>query len=347
MKRFLLSRTFLFFAGFPALFFNEWFTVRVDQGLYEASDKVVTVSSKKIIRSNNGKLVHTIGFARAKSKVSDPLIGFNRKAIKLVRDVEMYQWVKVYRNGRKRYTEKWSNKEIESKSFLNSDKYFNPKMPIHSKTFMAKDVTLGAFKLNERQIKEISNPDSLSLNANMMQRIKRRFKAANKSGCCTIYIGKNSEYSPMVGDLRIKYYVQRNHNLSIIATQNKDTFTAFKPEIGTSVLLVEKGKLGSAEMLDNAIELSAIGRWAWRVAGFFMIYFGLNGLFVPILLSYLPYVGVAVYVGRMISTFLLAFAFSSITIAAGWLFARPAIGFLLIIAALCAIFAVKKIDEKA
>lgn len=347
MKRFLLSRTFLFFAGFPALFLNEWFTVRVDQGLYEASDKVVTVSSKKIITSNNGKLVHTIGFARAKSKISDPLIGFNRKAIKLVRDVEMYQWVKVNRNGKKRYTKDWSNKEIEYKSFLGGDKYFNPKMPIHSKTFLAKDVSLGAFKLNERQIKEISNPDSLSLNANMMQRVKRRFNAANKSGCCTIYIGNNDEYNPMVGDLRIKYYVHKNHNLSIIATQKKDTFIAFEPDIGATVLLVEKGKLGSAEMLDNAIELSAIGRWVWRVAGFLMIYFGLNGLFVPILLSYVPYVGVAVYAGRRISTFLLAFALSSVMIAAGWLFARPAIGVLLIIAAFSAIFVVKKIDEKA
>lgn len=356
----ILPGLLLFGAAFPLLFWNESNAVRTAKGLEEASTKVISASSEEVLPVNNGKLVHVTGFAKAEDKVSDSLIGFNQNVIKLVRDVEMYQWIEkedstdsteqgesnsASKQG-VRYEQVWSSREINSRRFKNSRQYANPRMPIISETFAAKQVSLGAFKLIPDQINQISGQEPLNLDNEMLQQFKLRFRNAREYSS---YVYTSSNYSrPMVGDLRVRYYVVKNQDVSVVANQSGRTFQAYVTGQGTNVLLVENGKLGAAEMFENALASNAIMTWALRLVGYLMMYIGLTMLLsiIPDFFRSLPFIGTIVDAGTKLFAGAVAFLFSALTIAVGWFYARPVISILLIVAAVAALLVAKKVASK-
>jgi hypothetical protein len=357
----VLPGALLFAAAFPLLFWNEGNAVNTAKGLEEASNKVIPISSEKILPENNGKLVHSSGLANAEDQVSDSLIGFNQNVIKLVRDVEMYQWVErevTTENNKQgettsvsnkgvRYEQIWSRTEINSRRFKNSRQYFNPRMPIVSETFNAKNVLLGAFKLNSAQINQISGQESLKLDNRMLQQLKLRFRNAREYGS---YIYTSNNYTrPMVGDLRISYQVVKNQDVSVVAIQTNSTFQAYVTGQGTNVLLVENGTIGAAEMFENALATNALMTWVFRLVGYLMMFFGLTMLLniIPAFFRSLPFIGTIVDAGTKLFAGAVAFLFSSLTIAVGWFFARPVISILLIAAAVASVIVAKKIASKS
>lgn len=356
----ILPGLLLFGAAFPLLFWNESNAVKTAKGLEEASTKVISVPSDEVLPANNGKLVHVTGFAKAQDKVSDSLIGFNQNVLKLVRDVEMYQWVEREESTDStqqgetssankqgvRYEQIWSSREINSRRFKNSRQYANPRMPIISETFTAKQVSLGAFKLNADQINQISGQEPLDLDNNMLQQFKLRFRDAREYSS---YIYTSRNYTrPMVGDLRIRYYVVKNQDISVVANQSGSTFQAYVTQQGTSVSLVENGTLGAAEMFENALATNALMTWVLRLVGYLMMYFGLTMLLgiIPGFFRSLPFIGTIVDVGTKLFAGAVAFLFSSLTIAVGWFFARPVVSIVLIIAGVAVVFVAKKAASK-
>src|SRR6187549_3359542 len=83
----------LFVAAFPILFWNEGRAVKTARSLEEGAGSVVSVASDQVAAGNEGKLVHVSGPISTDGPVADEDLGVQAEAVKLVRNVSMYQWV--------------------------------------------------------------------------------------------------------------------------------------------------------------------------------------------------------------------------------------------------------------
>ena len=78
--------------GLALLFTNEGRAVKTARGLKEAGKAIVSVSADGADQANEGMLVHISGMAETEDILSDDEFGISENAVRLVRDVEMYQW---------------------------------------------------------------------------------------------------------------------------------------------------------------------------------------------------------------------------------------------------------------
>ena len=160
----------LFVAGFPILFFNEGRAVDTARRLKEGAGAVVDVPADRIDAANEGKLVHVSGKADTQDVLTDDVFGVSATALRLTRTVEVYQTVehaetKRIKEGDKTrevttytYSNEWRGSPVNSSEFHDASKRAaNPPaaMPFSSLERVAPNVTLGAFKLSETDVKRI------------------------------------------------------------------------------------------------------------------------------------------------------------------------------------------------
>ena len=155
--------------GVVALFWNEGRTIKETRKLNEGAKVVVSVAPDSVDASNEGKLIHISGDVVTEGTVSDNDFKISLNALKLTRKVEMYQWEEETETettrlsgGREEtrtttsYKKVWSEDLIDSTQFQDSG-YDNPTvMPYQGEVFTVDLATLGAFKLSEDQIAELS-----------------------------------------------------------------------------------------------------------------------------------------------------------------------------------------------
>ena len=155
-----------FFVSFPLLFWNEGRAVRTAKSLAEGAGAVVSVGADRVDSGNEGKLVHVSGAVTTDGPVVDEALGVEAEGVKLVRNVEIYQWKeKESSETRKKlgggsetvttytYDTIWSEETIDSTSFHDESGHENRgDMPLGSTTFEADGVHLEAFELSPEQI---------------------------------------------------------------------------------------------------------------------------------------------------------------------------------------------------
>ena len=82
----------LFIAAFPVLWMNEGCAIKTAKGLDEGVKVVTSVKADAVDPANNGKEVHMTGSAVTDEVLADKNFGISQKCIKLIRNVEMFQW---------------------------------------------------------------------------------------------------------------------------------------------------------------------------------------------------------------------------------------------------------------
>ena len=82
----------MFLVAFPVLFWNEGRAVRTAKSLEEGAGAVVSVAAERVEPGNQGKLIHVTGATATDEVLADEEFGVKAPAIKLLRQVEMYQW---------------------------------------------------------------------------------------------------------------------------------------------------------------------------------------------------------------------------------------------------------------
>ena len=123
----ILFGVILFFGSFVLLTWNEGRAIKREKTLQFGAGQVVPVTADEVVAANQGKLVHFSGTAVAADPVSDPGFGIGADALKLRRDVEMYQWDQSEKSTTKQklgggeettttysYSKKWSSSLIDS-----------------------------------------------------------------------------------------------------------------------------------------------------------------------------------------------------------------------------------------
>ena len=147
----------LFLAAAAGLFYAEHKAINTAKALDEGQGNAVTAAADKVVPANEGKLVHVSGEA-VPGLATDPDFGITGKDLRLVREVEVFQWKETKIENKKdksvtyEYDRVWSkDKPRSSSGFHTSAGHANPAdKPFADKTFTADSVKLGAFTLTPR-----------------------------------------------------------------------------------------------------------------------------------------------------------------------------------------------------
>ncbi len=345
----------LFLGSFALLFWNEGRAVKRARDLEFGAENVVKASAATINAKNEGKLIHVSGAASAPGAVTDPVFGVQTKALRLSREVEMYQWKENSKSKtdkklggaeetRTEYTYQmvWKDGLIDSGNFKESG-HDNPStMPYEGADFSAQNIKLGAYALSPAIVEDIS-PDTAFTPA------PTKMPAGAKMAGSYIYVGEAMN-SPKIGDLRVSYKTAPFGPFSVVAGQQANGLVPFAdPELNDPIILLEKGTQSAEAMFKAAEDANAVMTLILRFVGFLMMFFGLRLVSKPlsILASVLPFMGTAVGFVTGFVSFFIAVALSMVTIAIAWIFYRPLVGILLFLVAVGAIAAAIALSRKA
>ena len=339
----------LFVISFPVLFWNEGRAVRTAKSLEEGAGVVVSIPATAVGAGNEGKLVHLSGEATTTDTLADDAFGVKVTAIKLERNVEMFQWEEESRSEKKKklgggeetvttyeYKKTWSSHRIDSSDFKKPEGHENPSsFPLEAKSLVAGKVTLGAFTLSEDIVGRIDREENLPVDTGSLPADKKDRVIAAGDG---YFMGRNAA-SPEIGDVRIDWKVVRPATVSLVARQVKDTFEPYQAQAGDAILLLKYGTLSADAMFQAAQKENTIFTWILRFVGFFMMFLGLTMIFRPITVfaDVVPIVGTLLGAGLAVFAGLTAAVLSLLTIAVSWIFFRPVLAISLIVVAVGAL----------
>lgn len=343
----------LFVASFPLLFWNEGRAVRTARSLAEGAGAVRSVAADAVDSGNEGKLVHTSGAVTTEGPVVDADLEVEAQAVKLIRNVEIYQWKeKESSETRKKlgggsetvttysYDKTWSAEPIDSSSFQEEGSHQNHgDLPFLSTTFAADVVHLGAFELSQEQIAELDETEPLRVDAPATAELTGDPRGTLRPDDGGYYLGASPQ-SPAIGDVRIRFEVVRPATVSVVGVQTGNSFAAYQASAGDSVLLVDEGTHTAAEMFQAAQAANSLLTWVLRVVGWLLMFLGLLLIFKPIAVfgDVVPLFGSMLGAGLGVFSFLLASGLALVTVAVAWLVYRPLLGLTLLLLASAAIF---------
>ena len=332
--------------AFPLLFWNEGRAVERYNSLQEGAGVVISISADRVDPANEGQLVHLTGLATTNETLSDAEFDVSAQALKLEREVEMYQWEenkstkKVKKTGGGTRTETtysyekvWSSRQINSQSFNRPDGHENPDSMLYStQVYVADNITVGSFTLSRSLVEQLDNFEALRIDPSS-SRIPAAIESKAKLIDGQIYVG-NDPQAPQIGDLRIGFNTIQPTTLSLVAKQVQQSFQTYQTNAGGTVQLLEIGSHDAASMFDTAQSENTILTWILRLVGFVIMWIGFQTILKPlsVLFDVIPFLGNIVGAGIGFITFPIAAAFSLITISIAWIFYRPllAIGLLAI-----------------
>ena len=334
------------------LFWNEGRAVATAKSLAEGASSVISAPADAVNADNNLKLVHVSGNATTDEVLTDPTFGVSATAIRLGRKVEMYQWNEVKNSSTQKdlggsnettttysYVKKWSDDPIDSTKFKEAADHVNPtEMLASGSSLSAKDVSLGAFKLSDSVISQMSTEEPLPLTDDSLGQLPDEMKTSAQIANAGLYFGHDPN-SPAIGDQRVSFTVVKPGPFSIVARQNGDTFDPYSTRAGRDLLLVEPGDVAADLMFQHAESENAMLTWILRGVGTVLLFIALAMIFSPIstFASVIPFFGDILGMGTGLAAFFLSLAISLLTISFAWIVYRPLVGGLMLAVAVAVI----------
>nr|XP_005173986.2 transmembrane protein 43-like [Danio rerio] len=344
----------LFALSLYVLFTNEGRALRIAAALDEGLSQLVCVQSdaQPELR-NDGRLVHLSGDLRTAQPLHDPNYSVSVHAVKLQRQVEMYQWVEysdsrtVEENGEKKtettysYNTEWRSEVISSRHFDQEVGHMNPsEMAVESVTVVAPEVWVGNFLLSTGLVEQISEFHTLSLSA----------LPVPVAGFLTVqddyYYHTPNPRRPEVGDVRVRFayaglsgdglYPGSAHKVSVVAQQHQQQLRPFSSRSGHTLELLYMGQLTAEELFAKEHQLNSMKAWALRLAGCTLMFLSisLSTRVIHTLVERVPLLGGLLSVGLQLFCLCSSVSLSLLTIAAGWIYYRPLLALCVAAAAL-------------
>ena len=333
----------LFVISFFLLFWNEGRTVERMQTLNEGSGAVVSVDAITLVPQYDGKLVHFSSFLTTDETLTDPKLPVSAEALKLSRQVEIYQWVEktsthteTSMGGEKKttteytYTKEWQERLQSSQSFKIQEGHTNPsQIEFSSQETTTDKATAGAFRIPTFLVDKLTAYESLTLDTTK--------PLPNIEGYTAHYFDKgyyfgNTISAPSIGDIKVAFKVVKPQDVSIVAQQSAHTVTAYQTEVGGTIAMLTPGIKSAKSMFKQAHEDNIMMQWILRAVGFGMMVAGIFLIFSPlgIIADVVPFIGSMVNGGVLIFALLISLVLSFVTIGFAWLFYRPLIGIALL-----------------
>lgn len=343
----VLMGVILFIAGTALIWWNEGRAVKTTKMLKEAQGQVVELTDlSQVDPSFEGKLAHAMGFANTTDSLYDSQFKAGVRGIALHRTAEFYQWVEDSQSESKdklggaeettttyTYHLEWVSDPVSSADF--HDPSYRDKNTVRQNVedldLYAKDVTFGAYKLNNNQIRSIGGEMPLQVD----------------STSNVIYIGENPA-KPEVGDVRITFTKVLPAEISIVAAVSGNTFVPFQAKNGKTFSALRMGDVAQEEIFEEEHATNKMLLWVLRFVGFFLIFIGLKSIFgiVETLLQVLPFLADIVGWGVGLVCGLAALVWTLVVAAIAWVAYRPVVAIVLLAIAAAAIFLVVSKQKK-
>lgn len=338
------------------LWWNEGRAVTTARSLAEGQSAVVNAAAEPIDTGNEGKLIHVTGEATSKGAVSDPDYGVTspNPALALERKVEMYQWTESQKSETRTkigggtekkttytYSTGWSESLVKSSDFKQPTGHQNPSSMPQGRTIVSDSATLGAFKLDEGLVKQITSPQPVAPEAAKVN--------ASPQGATmrvigdTLYRGADPN-QPKVGDIRITFRYVGPTAISVIAQQAGSSFQPYQTQSGDALEMLSKGSVSAEQMFKQAADSNTTLTWILRAVGWLMMTVGIGSLFSPFttFASVLPFMGDILGFGVGLFAMVTGFGISAVIIAIAWIAYRPLVALGLLAAAIGVFFLAKK-----
>jgi hypothetical protein len=349
----VLAGIFLFIISFPLLWWNEGRAVHTAQGIQDFGAVAVAIQPDKVDPQNDKKPVCLTGEATTKETLADPDFKVSSSAIKLRRNVEMYQWKQTADSTSTKklggsqetkttykFDKTWSDKLIKSDEFKGEkdakDAHKNPEaMRLASLSEQAKEVKLGAFRLPSSLVDKWVGLNNLSFTKEQLAGLPKEMADQAVLKDDVIYLSggttaaKVNPAMPEIGDLRISFQELRPGVVSVAARQLGDTFEAWQsPGNGTSVFELEPGTVSKENMVKGMEAKNSKLTWILRLVGFVLMALGLAMVFSPIAVvaDVIPLIGDLLRMGTGLFAGVIAAALSLLTISIAWIAYRPLLG---------------------
>lgn len=242
----------------------------------EAEGNYVEVNSNSIDKNNDGKLVVFNGKMKAEENAVDQSFGISVAGAKLVRKVEVYQWVEEcgtdVETDKKTcsYDKEWRSDLVDSSAFDNTS-YSNPKeFPYENTSFYSKNVKVGAFTL----------PEDLLARYTVYKDVDLAEQNVNSASyeVSGDYITNAADIShPYVGDVRISYSYTPDSDVTVLAKQTGSTVEPYRSN-GIELFEIKNGILSGSEMIETVKKNGSFLRWAAIIVSAGFILMGLLNL---------------------------------------------------------------------
>ena len=316
------------------LYWNEGRAVDAIVALDLGAKQVVEISAAAPNDSANGKLVHLTGDLTAQSPARDPVFGVSGNgAIRLKRDVEMYQWreethSETHENvGGSKTTETsytyqhvWSSAPISSGTFKHPEGHSNPQMSAQGQTFDGGTVKLGVYQLSQNILSGIDAFAPLDVGADAAQEGYRRDGGG-------LYRG-NDPGAPAVGDLRIHFQAVQPQTYSVVAGLFSGSLSEYDGFPNYPIALAAAGTVSADQMFKAKKAEESTFTWILRGVGFVVLFIGFLLIARPfsMILAFLPFLEGIAEAGAFLIALIMAIPLTLLVIALAWVVHRPLIG---------------------
>ncbi|KAK2862103.1 hypothetical protein Q5P01_001636 [Channa striata] len=334
----------LFFLSIYILFTNEGRALQTASSLDEGLSLVVSLGPyPSLDLQNNNRLVHLSAKLHTSQPLHDPNYRVVVQAVKLKRQVEMYQWVeyresKEYQeNGETKtettytYNTEWKSELVNSRNFDKEIGHQNPSaMAVETVTVVAPEVRVGPFVMSKGLVEQINNFKTLSL---------RDFGVFNLDPFLTIhddyFYHTQHPQRPEVGDVRVQFSFagvsgESSHlgpadTVSLVAMQRGEQLMPFKTKSGDTLEILYLEELSAEEVFEKEHQYNRMKTWGLRAAGWALMFISIQMTMriIYTLVDWVPVLRELVSVGLKIFALCVSCSLSLLTIGAGWLFYRP------------------------
>jgi hypothetical protein len=347
-------------AGCAALFWNEGRAVQTERSLTEGASVVVEVPASPVSLANQGLLVHVTGDMKAATSLSDQDFMVTANAVRLVRDVAMYQWKEVSRTETRKnaggseetvttytYRREWSGRPIDSTKFKQPGSHDNPAMSYRDRDIVSRDATLGDFRLSEQAIRKFNADTRLELDASLADGLRQKMNRAVTIQGGQIYLSDDPG-SPRIGDYRIGYRIVPLGEGSVVARQSGTELIGYPTKAGDVILLAHTGTRSAAEMFKAAEDANRVLTWILRAAFTLLVFLGfmVSTRILVALADILPFIGNLMQATTSVVAAVLTAIVAPLVIAVAWMFYRPMVSLAVIVIGAALAFIVKKFGGK-
>jgi hypothetical protein len=319
------------------LFWNEGRAVQTERSLTEGAAVVVSVDPARVDAANEGKLVHVSGDIKAGSPLTDPDFTVSAAALRLVRNVEMYQWKEERRTETRRnaggseetvttyeYVRDWADHRIDSSRFRRPEGHTNPQMRYAGRNLVAQDATLGAFRPGSNVLQRLPAEQAVPLDPALAEKLRGRIGGPVHVVDGRIHLGENPS-RPLIGDLRISFSTTPAGPASIVGRQAGAGFADYPTKAGDRLLLVRAGIHSAEDMFRAAQMENRVLTWILRLAGMLLMVFGFFLILNPLVVvaDVVPLLGGILSAGAGIVSLFLTAIIAPVVIAVAWFWHRP------------------------
>jgi hypothetical protein len=277
--------------------FNEPRILHDKQTLEEGAETCIAINPDRIDPANERKLVYSTGQAMADDKLRDDQLGISADGLKLTRTVRIYQWTERRiahrtpagkRGHQTTYTyehkQRWVDKPVDSGKFHSDSKTGqrpsnSGSLPVGQRSWHAKKVRLGTFKLSQGQVDKLKS-DSLPITNAMFADLPKEWRdrlTLDPKG--SLYLpaqpgGKAKE--PHIGDVRITFSVAKPQAVTVMTRQVGDSFEPWQSSHGGNAIdELRHGTVSQDELFHVMETRNPTPSWGLRIFSTCMAALGL------------------------------------------------------------------------